>query len=492
MRLRVCGAYVLVFDAAVTTPPQESVAEPTPGRVFLLERLAAWFMRFAERFVPEAYVFALLGTVLVTLGALAHGSSPSAIADAWGGTFWELLPFTLQMALIVITGHVLASAGPIAALVRRLATVPRSARDAVAFVGFVAMVASWFNWGFSLVFAALLAKRIAARLPRVDYRTLAAASFMGLGSVWAQGLSGSAALQVATPSALPPAIRQVIAEGGHVKDGLLPFSHTIFLWQSLLSVGIEIVVVTTLLYFAAPNESRAKSAHDLGISLEDEASPGADADRGLENSQALSLAVFALGAFYVARVLLRAPQLASALSLNLLNLVFLLLGILFHRTPARLSRAFRQATPAVWGILLQYPFYAGIAGILTQSGLSDWIARGFVSISTRLTLPALVSMYSTVLGVFVPSGGSKWVIEAPYVLGAAHRAQVHLGWMVAVYDLGEALANLVQPFWMLPILGLFGLKAKDVMGMTTLVFLVLLPLVLVLVTVLGATLPYPL
>lgn len=457
-----------------------------------LGRLAALFTRFSERFVPEAYVFALLGTIVVASVALLRGTSPADIADAWGGTFWELLPFTLQMALIVITGHVLATAGPIARAVERLAELPRSARGAVAFVGFTAMLASWFNWGFSLVFAALLAKRIATRMPRVDYRALAAASFMGLGSVWAQGLSGSAALQVATPSALPPAIRQVIAQDGLVPDGLLPFKHTIFLWQSLLSVGIEILVVTTLLYFAAPNENAARSAADLGITLGERTEPEAPDGKGLEHSRVLSLAVFALGAFYVGRVLWKAPELASALSLNLLNLVFLLLGILFHRTPARLSSAFQNATPAVWGILLQYPFYAGIAGMLTKCGLSDLIARAFVSVSTRLTLPALVSVYSTVLGIFVPSGGSKWVIEAPYVLGAAHRAQVHLGWMVAVYDLGEALANLVQPFWMLPILGIFGLKAKDVMGLTTLVFLVLLPLVLVLVTVLGATLPYPL
>ena len=271
---------------------------------------------------------------------------------------------------------------------------------------------------------------------------------------------------------------------------MLPFTTTIFLWQSLVSVVVEITIVTTLLYFAAPREAHAVTAAELGIELAEEPEPE-PMTGGLENSRVLSLAVFALGAFYVVRTLARAPDVAGALTLNLLNLTFLLLGVLFHRTPARLARAFRDATPPVWGILLQYPFYAGIAGMLTTCGLSDVLAGAFVSVSTRLTLPALVSMYSTVLGIFVPSGGSKWVIEAPYVLGAAHRAHVHVGWMVAVYDLGEALANLVQPFWMLPILGLFGLRAKDVMGTTTLVFVVLLPVVLVLVTVLGATLPYP-
>ncbi len=472
-------------------PPRTAAHTDTgQGR---LARVAGTFTRLAERFVPDAYVFALLATVLVALAALGNGNSPAQVADAWGSTFWELLPFTLQMALIVITGHVLASAGPVRRVVRALAAIPTSARGAVAFVAFMAMLTSWFNWGFSLVFTALLAKQIARRMARVDYRTLAAASFLGLGSVWAQGLSGSAALQVATPAALPASIRAVIAHDGLIADGVLPFRHTIFLWQSFVAVAVEMVLVTTLMFFAAPREARAFSASDLRIPLDeptDEEPPLRL--RSLEHGPWLSFAVFTLGAYYIFITLRAAGSLTGAFTLNLLNLFFLLLGIAFHRTPARLARAFAQATPPVWGILLQYPFYAGVAGMLTKSGLSDRIATAFVDASTELTLPALVSAYSTVLGVFVPSGGSKWVIEAPYVLGAAHRAGVHVGWMVAVYDLGEALANLVQPFWMLPILGIFKLRAKDVMGVTTLVFLVLLPVVLILVTVLGATLPYPL
>jgi short-chain fatty acids transporter len=155
-------------------------------------------------------------------------------------------------------------------------------------------------------------------------------------------------------------------------------------------------------------------------------------------------------------------------------------------------RAVREATPSVWGVILQFPFYAGIAAIITKTHLNTAIAKFFVGISTAKTFPAIIAVYSAVLGVFVPSGGSKWVIEAPYVMASAHELRVHLGWMVAVYDLGEALANLVQPFWMLPILGLFGLRARDVMGYTFVVFVVLVPVVLVLVTALGATLPYPL
>ncbi|HTQ47896.1 MAG TPA: TIGR00366 family protein, partial [Polyangiaceae bacterium] len=202
--------------------------------------------------------------------------------------------------------------------------------------------------------------------------------------------------------------------------------------------------------------------------------------------------VFALGATYLALYMARSTDRLAALNLNTINLGFLVLGVLMHGTPARLMRAVRDATPATWGVILQFPFYAGIAGIITYTALNERIAHLFVDVSTRTTFPPLVAAYSALLGVFVPSGGSKWMIEAPYVVQAAHDLHVHLGWTVAVYNLGEALANLVQPFWMLPTLAVLGLKARDVMGFTFVVFLVLTPLVLVLVTVLGSTLAYPL
>jgi len=222
--------------------------------------------------------------------------------------------------------------------------------------------------------------------------------------------------------------------------------------------------------------------------------PGRTASPGqwLEHSPILSWLVVLLGGAYLVRYFMQAGDPLNALNLNILNLGFLLAGFLLHKTPARLMRAVQESTPAVWGVILQFPFYAGIAGIITTTHLNERLAGAFVSISTPTTFPPLVALYSAVLGVFVPSGGSKWVIEAPYVMSAAHTLGTHLGWVVSAYDLGEALANLVQPFWMLPILGLFRLAARDVMGYTFVVFLVLTPVVLLMVTVLGMTLAYPL
>jgi short-chain fatty acids transporter len=470
----------------------------------VISKLALALTAWTERWIPDAFIFALGGTVLVFVAAL--GATPSTVmqvVDAWGRGFWELIPFTLQMSLVIITGHVLASSPPMGRLIRVIAAMPSTPRGAVAMVTFFALASSWLNWGFSLIFSAVLAREVARRVDGVDYRALAAASFLGIGSIWAQGLSGSAALQMATPGALQPQIRDIVAHGGVVPGGIITFRHTIFLWQSVVSVLVEVVVVTLVMWLATPPLGQGKTARDLGIDLGQPSShentktrkpqdTGLTPGQWLEHSPLLMWLIVAIGGTYLVRYFMQAGEPLNALNLNILNLAFLLVGFLLHQTPARLMRAVQEATPAVWGVILQFPFYAGIAGIITTTHLNERVAGLFVAISTPASFPPLVAIYSAVLGVFVPSGGSKWVIEAPYVMDAAHTLHTHLGWVVSAYDLGEALANLVQPFWMLPILGMFKLSARDVMGYTFVVFLALVPVVLLLVTLLGLTLPYPL
>ena len=459
----------------------------------MVARLALALTDWTERWIPDAFIFALLGTGLVAIIALgATPATTSQVVDAWGRGFWDLIPFTLQMSLIIMTGHVLAASPPMQRVIRTIASWPRAPKSAVALVTFFSLATSWFNWGFSLIFSAMLALEIARRVEGVDYRALAAASFLGAGSIWAQGLSGSAALMMATPGAVQPQIRDIVSHGGLVAGGLIPFRHTIFLWQSFASVAIEIVVVTTTMWFATPPAAqKADKSHKLEVKSAELQSRAQSPGQYLEHSPLLSLLIVALGGWYLVRYFASASDPLNAINLNILNLTFLLLGFLLHRTPARLMAAFKNATPAVWGVLLQFPFYAGIAGIIITTRLSDRLASAFVSISSHGTFPPLVAVYSAVLGVFVPSGGSKWVIIAPYVMEAAHTLKVHLGWCVSAYDLGEAVANLIQPFFMLPILGLFGLSARDVMGYTMVVFLVLTPVVIALVWLLGLTLSYP-
>jgi short-chain fatty acids transporter len=479
------------MKAVDSTPPAE--------RTGVVARAALALTAWTERWVPDAFIFALLATLIVVVAALtATPSDLVQVVNAWGRGFWDLIPFTMQMALIIITGHVVATSGPMRQVIRGIARWPHSPRGAVALVTLFALVSSWFNWGFSLIFSAMLAREVARRVNGVDYRALAAASFLGIGSVWAQGLSGSAALQMATPGALQPEIRDIVARNGIVPGGIISFRDTIFLWQSFTSVVVEIAVVTFAMWLATPPAGRGRTAADLGIDLgESDTEPFAAPEAitpgtWLEHSSILTWLICGIGAVFLSSYFTTAGDPVSAFNVNILNLTFLLIGFILHRTPARLMHAVRAATPAVWGVILQFPFYAGIAAIITSTQLNERLASAFIRLSTHDTFPPIVAIYSAVLGVFVPSGGSKWVIVAPYAMEAAHSLKVHLGWVVAAYDLGEALANLVQPFWMLPMLGIFGLRARDVMGYTFLVFLILTPLVIVLVTLLGMTLPYPL
>src|SRR5258705_290041 len=210
---------------------------------------------------PTATALVIAAAVAVTPATLTQ------TIDAWGRGFWDLIPFTLQMALVIITGHVLATSPPMGRLIRAIASWPRTPRGAVALVTFFALACSWINWGFSLVFGAVLAIEVARRVKDVDYRALAAASVLGLGSIWAQGLSGSAALQMATPGALQPQIRDIVAHGGIVPGGIIGFTHTIFMWQSFVAVLVETVVVTGVMWLATPAPGEGKSARDLGIDL---------------------------------------------------------------------------------------------------------------------------------------------------------------------------------------------------------------------------------
>ncbi len=451
-----------------------------------VERFATRTTGLAERYMPDAFVFALGATLLVIAGAVvvdpAVRAAPTTLITAWGGGFWSLIPFTLQMSMTIIGGYVLASSPPVRRVIRALAGLAPSPKGAVVGVALLAMLTSLLNWGFSLIFSAILAKEVARRRPDADYKALAASAFLGLGTVWAQGLSGSAALQMASATSMPKALKDVVGTP-------IPLTETIFRWQSMTCVVIEIAVVTTLVWLYAPSNGVGAAA--LGIDLTDDEAPlptPKTPGERVEHSPILLLPVVALGFAYLGlRIAGRAtsvPDALNAIDFDSINLFFLMLGALLHWTPASLMRAVKNATPAVWGVLLQFPFYGGIFGVMTGTGLSHAIAGLLVRSVNPTWYPASIVTYSAVLGLFVPSGGSKWVIEAPYVLSAARDLHVNEGWMVVTYDLGEALANLCQPFWMLPVLTLLGLKAKDIMGYTFLVALVLFPVVVVLVTLL--------
>lgn len=449
-----------------------------------LARTGAWLAGFCDRYFPDAFVFAL-GAVVVVFGTgLAMGEPPARLVQAFGGGFWGLVPFTMQMVMVIVGGFVVASSPPAAWLVRKLASVPKTPRGAVAYVAFLGMMTSLLSWGLSLIFTGLLVREVSRRVKGVDYRAIGAAAYLGLGSVWALGLSSSAALLQATPSSIPAALQPI--------TGVIPLSQTIFLWQSLVMAAILIALSVAVAWFSCPRAENARTAADAGIVYEPfevaRGTPATPAER-FDNSPVLSLLVALL---LIAYLILEfgAKGGMAALDLNTFTLAFLALGLLLHSRPRSFLAAVSRSVPATSGVLIQFPFYAGILGMISKTAISERLAEWFVALTTPGSFPVVVAIYSGVLGMFVPSGGGKWVIEAPYVMQAANQWQVHLGWTVQIYNAAEALPNLINPFWMLPLMGILNVKAKDLAGYSVLQLLFHVPVVLLLAWLLAGTLTY--
>ena len=438
----------------------------------------------SERYFPDAFVFALGAVLLVFVGGLLTGETPLKLVKEFGDGFWGLIPFTMQMALIIIGGFVVASSPPMARLIGALARIPKTARGAVAFVAFFAMVSSMLSWGLSLIFTGLLVREVTRRIEGIDYRAVGAAAYLGLGSVWALGLSSSAALMQATPSSIPASLLPI--------TGVIPLTETILLWQNLLFASILIAVSVAIAYASCPRPEDAKTAAMMGVRFEaqpaSERSSSTPAER-LSDSLVWGVAVGLLLCVYLFMVC-REKGLIAALDLNNFNLAFLGAGLLLHGRPRTFLAAVGRAVPATSGVLIQFPFYAGIFGIISKTAIASILAQWFVKISTPGTFPLVVAFYSTILGVFVPSGGGKWILEAPYVMASANTWHVHLGWTVQVYNAAEALPNLVNPFWMLPLMGILNVKARDLAGYSLLQLIFHAPLVFLLAWLLAGTLGY--
>ena len=319
----------------------------------------------------------------------------------------------------------------------------------------------------------------------MDYRAIGTAAYLGLGSVWALGLSSSAALLMCTKGSIPPALYKI--------SGVIPLTETLFTWQNLTMIVVLMALSVWVAYASSPDAERAKTIEMAGLSYPEEEAIVVERPKTpgewLEFSPILTLVIVALGLIYLYDLFQTKGALA-AVDLNNYNFAFLIAGMLLHWTPRSYLRAAGKAVPMTSGVLLQFPLYAGIFGVLVGSGLTEVLAKFFVSISTQQTLPFVIGVYSAILGLFLPSGGGKWIVEAPYVLEAANQLKVNLGWMVLVYNAAEALPNFINPFWMLPLLGLTGVKARDLAGYSILQLIILAPVVLIMLWALGLTLPY--
>lgn len=413
-------------------------------------------VRMVERYLPDPYIFVLILTLVAAFAAvIVEQQSPIAVITMWGDGFWGLLAFTMQMLLVLVAGYMLASSPIIRRLLAAIASVVKSPGGAILLVTYIALVADWINWGFGLVVSALFAKELAKRV-KVDYRLLVASAYSAF-VVWHGGLAGSVSLTIAT-------------EGHFHEDkiGVISTSQTIFSSFNLLLVLAMFIVMPLVNRLMMPREEESVYIDPELLKAEEELAQAEQADNTitrpadrLETSKILSLLVGFGGLAYLFNYFVIR---GGGLNLNVVNFTFITLAIVFHGNARSLLRALQEAIKGGAGIVIQFPFYAGIMAIMIESGLAASISDWLISFATAKTLAFWTFISAGIVNIFVPSGGGQWAVQSPVVIASAQALGADIPRVAMAVAWGDAWTNLLQPFWALPVLAIAGLKAKDIMG----------------------------
>ena len=421
-------------------------------------------VRLVQRWLPEPFIFAIILTLVAAALAMpiCH-QTPLEVIDHWGGGVWNLLAFAMQMALVLVCGSTLAAAPVVKRGISLLAAIPKTPIAAIALVTGVSALACWLNWGFGLIVGVVFAKEIARKMSAIDYRLLIASAYSGF-VVWHAGLSGSIPLTMATPGeALTKATNGVLTEPIPISQTILD-PHNIVI---VLVVMVAIVVTNSLMY---PKKDvvtvdPALLEEDAPVTPKPQQDALTPAQR-MEHSRLLSWIVAGIGFAYL---IIHLGWGGGSFDLGSVIMLFLFLGVLLHGTPLAYVKAFTNASKGAAGIILQFPFYAGIMGIITGVGASGIsfgtvLSNACISISNATTYPLLTFLCAAVLNMFVPSGGGHWAIQAPIMFAAGADLGVDPGLTGTAIAWGDAWTNLIQPFWAIPALAIAKLDAKDIMG----------------------------
>lgn len=428
----------------------------------MMKTITSFFDRMVQRYLPDALLFAIILTFLVyLLGILLTDSSPIEMISHWGSGFWDLLAFTMQMALVVVTGYILANTPIIKKILVKLSALAHTPAQAVLLVTFVSLIACLINYGFGLVIGALFAIHVAKRVPTVDYRILIASAYSGF-LVWHGGFSASIPLTIATP--------------GHFLEesmGVIPVTETLFSPSNLFIIAALLITLPLFNRYLLKSTEPLKSKEATKrIVPEDElpyedVKPTTPAEK-LENSQIVSLLIGLMGlAFIVYHFVVNGFD----LNINIVNFIFLFLGILLHKTPKRFLDTVTNGVKNAGGIIIQFPFYAGIMGMMIASGLSEQISLWFVSIASENTLPFISFLSAGIINIFVPSGGGQWAVQGPIMIEAALELGADTAKTAMGVAWGDAWTNMIQPFWALPTLAIAGLNIRDIMGFCVMILI---------------------
>ena len=417
-----------------------------------------FFDTLMRRYTPDPYLFAILLSFLVFfLGIFVNGQSVLDMVYYWGNGFWVLIPFTLQMVMILVSGYIVASSKPVSSALNALASLAKTPGKAVVLLTLVSTIACWLNWGFGLIVGAFLCRALIRSVPSLNYRVLVASAYSGF-LVWHGGFSGSIPLLLATPGNFS---EKLVGK-------ILPLSETLWSPVNLVAV-IGLLIILPITNYIMQRYSKPEI---VDIKKEDPPSenitPHTPAEK-MENSFLITLLTVALGATYLIITIQRD---AFNFNLNTVNFIFLFLGILLHGKPSRFLDASCDGAKKVAPILIQYPFYAGIMAMMQDSGLAASISNAFVAFASEATFPLYTFFSAGIVNFFVPSGGGQWAVQSPIVIPAAREIGANLTNSIMAVAWGDAWTNMAQPFWALPLLAIAGLRIRDIIGYTITILLV--------------------
>lgn len=426
----------------------------------MINRLLMFFVNLMQKYLPDPFTIAWMISLVVVAMALGITHTPiMKIVDDWGKGFFGILAFAMQMTLVIVSGYALAASPIVRRFLRAVAGIPRTPVQTILFIGFVSMLLYYLNWGLGLIAGGLLAREAAKLHPDVDFRLLVAAAFSGI-IITHGGMSASVPLLINTK--------------GHFLEkqiGLVPLSQTIFHPQALFITITLAIVIPLVLVLMIPKKEDTVLA-DPSLFEDEQVAVLAPVEKQLadhiDSNPILNYSLGLMGVAYVVNFFIK----GGTLNLNILIFSFIILGILAHGSLINYTKAMSKGASTSAGIILQYPFYAGIMSIMDGSGLVVWISDLLLKAASYDTFELYCYFSSLIISIFVPSAGGHWVVQAPFMLPAAAQLGVE-PWKVAMgVAWGESIWNVVCPFWALPLLAIANISIRDLIGFSVLLFFI--------------------
>lgn len=448
----------------------------------IINRLSSILTRFAERWVPDPMTIAIFLTFITLAITFFTGSNEFRyqafpVIQLWSGGLWKLLPFAMQMCLVLITGHALASSPIVKQGIKKLSVLASSAGRAITLTALTAMFAGLINWGLGLIVGAFMAREVGLacqqRGIKVHYPLLGAAGYTGL-LVWHGGLSGTAPLKVTQVKDLN--------EIGSTHQGI-PLDETIFSQSNLILLLGLMIITPILLKLMSPQDSthiqeakhwqKSLSEQQIEMGNPNKISSPQSFVQSFEQGRILSLT---LGLMLLISGLAQINAIGlSKLNLDNINLLALSFALILHPSLRSFLSSAQEAAHNSLGIILQFPLYSGIMTLMSGAGLTSALTELVNGVASSESLATLTFLMAGFVNLFVPSGGGQWAVQGPLVLSSAQELQASLGEAVIAFAHGDAWTNLLQPFWALPLLAITGLQAKDIVGYTASLMIILAP-----------------